>query len=131
MNERIELVRGWFRKTESDFASARLCVVNSAALDTACFHAQQAAEKYVKGYLLAHKIEFPFIHNIEKLLELCAAQDSSFLEILDLAATLTPYATGLRYDGEFWPTQDVAAQALQDAETIKEFVLARLSEEYR
>ncbi|MFA5343953.1 MAG: HEPN domain-containing protein [Kiritimatiellia bacterium] len=37
------------RKGDSDLANARMCVDAGRALDTACFHAQQAAEKYLKA----------------------------------------------------------------------------------
>jgi HEPN domain-containing protein len=36
------------------------------------FHAQQCAEKYLKGYLVYHDVDFPYTHNISSLLELCA-----------------------------------------------------------
>jgi len=56
-----------------------VCLDAGQALDTACFHAQQAAEKYIKAYLTAHEIDFPFSHNLEKLIEMCAQRDPSFL----------------------------------------------------
>ena len=38
-----DLVRARLRKAESDLASARLCLSAAQRLDTACFHARQAA----------------------------------------------------------------------------------------
>lgn len=126
MKSRVDLVRGWLRKAESDLAGAGLCVSAGQALDTACFHAQQAAEKCIKAYLTAHEIEFPFIHNLEKLVELCARVDPSFMTIKKLAQELTPYAVELRYDDEFWPSVETARQALDAATTIRDFVRDRL-----
>jgi HEPN domain-containing protein len=128
MKTKADLVRGWLRKAESDLTNAGLCLSAGQALDTACFHAQQAAEKYIKAYLTAHEIDFPFIHNLEKLIELCVQRDPSFLSIKTLGQELTPYAVGLRYDDEFWPSLETARQALDAALTIKEFVMARLHE---
>ena len=65
MKSRADLVRGLLRKAESDLANAELCLQAGKALDTVCFHAQQAAEKSIKAYLTAHDIDFPFIHNLE------------------------------------------------------------------
>ena len=75
MRTKADLVRGWLLKAESDLTTASLCISADQALDTACFHAQQAAEKTIKAYLTAYEIDFPFIHNLEKLVELCAQTD--------------------------------------------------------
>jgi HEPN domain-containing protein len=103
MKDQSDLVAGWIRKADSDLTGARLCIEAGQALDTACFHAQQAAEKVLKAYLTAHYVEFPFIHNLEKLIELCMKVEPVFGRIKSLGQTLTPYAVGLRYDNEFWP----------------------------
>ena len=122
-------MKGWLLKAESDLANARMYLSASQALDTACFHAQQVAEKYIKAYLTAHEIDFPFIHNLEKLIELCARGDPSFLSIKTLGQSLTPYAVDLRYDDDFWPSTDTATQALDEALAIKKFVIDRLPPE--
>jgi len=41
---------GWMRKAQSDLTNAELCLSAGKALDTACFHCQQAAEKALKAY---------------------------------------------------------------------------------
>jgi len=53
MKNHEDLARGWWRKGDSDLANARMCVDAGRALDTACFHAQQAVEKYLKSYLFS------------------------------------------------------------------------------
>jgi len=35
------------------------------------YHAQQCAEKYLKAYLVSAGVDFPYTHNISRLLELC------------------------------------------------------------
>ncbi len=129
MKAKADLVRGWLLKAESDLANVRMCLAAGLAFDTACFHAQQAAEKCIKAYLTAYEIEFPFIHNLEKLVELCAQRDSSFLSIKALSQELTPYAVERRYDDEFWPSVETVQQALDAALTIKGFVMDRLPKE--
>jgi HEPN domain-containing protein len=102
--------------------------LKAGALDAACFHAQQAAEKYLKAYLTHAGVEFPFTHNLSKLIELCARCDSLFKTLAAAADSLSPYAVELRYDMEFWPTLEPAEQARSSAFAIKDFVLARLPE---
>jgi len=129
MKSRTDLVRGWIRKAESDLDNVKMCLASSAALDTACFHAQQSAEKYLKAYMTAHDIEYPFVHNLEKLISLCAAHDPGFVAIQSLGADLTPYAVELRYDDEFWPDIATVRRAHDGALAIKEFVVKRLPAE--
>jgi HEPN domain-containing protein len=131
MKTKADLVSGWLLKAESDLTNARMCLAAGQALDTACFHAQQAAEKYIKAYLTAHELDFPFIHNLEKLVELCAQLDPSFLSIKTLSQELTPYAVELRYDDEFWPSVETAHEALDAALAIKSFVIDRLPPEIK
>lgn len=130
MKTRADLVKRWLLKAESDLSNARLCLAADQALDTVCFHSQQAAEKHIKAFLIANEVEFPFIHNLEKLIELCEQRDPSFQNIRALSQGLTPYAVELRYDDEFWPSADTARQALDAALAIKNFVMSRLSPEY-
>ncbi len=125
---RADLARGLLRKSDSDLANARTCLAAGRALDTICFHAQQAAEKALKAYLVAHDVEFPHIHNVEKLIAICAKQDDSFLGIRDMGKGLTPYAVELRYDEEFWPSEETAREALDAALEIVRFVRERLPE---
>jgi HEPN domain-containing protein len=131
MKSRADLVRGWLRKAGSDLENVRLCLAAGQALDTACFHAQQAVEKSLKAYLVAYEVDFPYLHNLEKLVAICAQRDSAFLTLLESAQELTPYAVELRYDEEFWPDPDTAQAALRVAEEIQAFVVARLPAECR
>jgi HEPN domain-containing protein len=131
MKSKADLVRGWLLKANSDLTNAGLCLDTDQALDTACFHAQQAAEKCIKAYLTAHEIDFPFIHNLEKLIELCAQRDPAFLDLKVMSQELTPYAVELRYDDEFWPAIETARQAFDAALTVKNFVLDRLPDEFK
>jgi HEPN domain-containing protein len=51
MNNEVDLARGWLVKAASDISAARLVVDGDGPYDTACFHAQQAIEKALKGFL--------------------------------------------------------------------------------
>ena len=75
---------------------------------------------------MAYNLPVPFIHNLEKLLELCEQHDASFSQMKTLGQTLTPYAVQLRYDEDFWPSPGEAAIALQAAEAFRVFITSRL-----
>lgn len=51
MKDKFALAQGWFRKADSALAYARRTVASEGPYDTGCFHAQQAMEKYLKGFL--------------------------------------------------------------------------------
>ena len=126
MYETRDLVRGWLRKAESDLATLERMLQSPVALDAACFHAQQAAEKLLKAYLIWREVDFPFTHNLSTLLLRCQVCDAEFSSLLTTAERLTPYAIRVRYDPEFWPSADEAQQARAAALTIRHFVLQRL-----
>ena len=129
MKGKADLVRALIKKAESDLAIVEMCLAKEKSLDAACFHAQQAAEKYLKAYLTANGKEFPFVHNLEKLVQLCSEGDEAFLTVKDVAQGLSPYAVQARYDTDFWPSLDTARQAREATERIRRFVLSRLPPE--
>jgi len=131
MKSQADMVRAWLRKAQSDLDNAQVCLASGKALDTVCFHAQQAAEKYLKAYLAAQGVEFPFIHNVEKLIEQCAQTAPALLALKPLGQSLTPYAVELRYDEEFWPSPETARHALDAATTIRRFVMERLPDDVK
>ena len=98
-------------------------LIAAGSFDTACFHAQQAAEKYLKALLAHSGIAFPTTHNLAKLVELGAGADASLRALTATVEPLTPYAVEMRYDDQFWPGRDVADRARRLANTVEEAVL--------
>ena len=125
MKDPAELSRGLLRKAKQDRVAME-AVLGTQALDAVCFHAQQAAEKCLKAFLAHRSVEFPYTHNLAKLIEICASLDPAFRSLLPTAAPLTPYAVELRYDDSFWPSETVAQEARSSALAVFEFVLDRL-----
>lgn len=101
MKDDRAVARAWIAKAESDLTTVAMCLERNNALDVACFHAQQAAEKYLKAYLIAADVDFPYIHDLERLIDLCARRDPSFATIKVFGQQLTPYAVVPRYDTDF------------------------------
>jgi HEPN domain-containing protein len=119
MKERTNVVRGWLRKATSDVVTLE-AALRAGALDGACFHAQQAAEKCLKSFLAFHDRPFPYTHNLGDLTELCASIDDSFHWLTPMASDLTPYAVRPRYDWDFWPALETAEQARASALNIRD-----------
>ena len=97
---KTEFTREWIRKAESDYKTAAHLLKSSPDLaEGTSFHSQQAAEKYLKAFLVWHQIEFPKTHDIEALLKLAGEADKKIPEILREAIILTPYGVDYRYPG--------------------------------
>ena len=126
MKDKADLVRGWVRKARSDLL-AMAASRQAGALDACCFHAQQATEKLLKAYLIEKDIEFPFTHNLARLIGLAAETDAAFDGLSHAGQALTPYAVQLRYDEEFWPTEETAREACDLAHAAESFIVCRLS----
>ena len=84
--------------------------------DTTCFHAPQAAEKYLKGFLAFHGQAAQPTHNLEELESACRAVVADWPARVVDVATLAPYEVEMRYDFEFWPDRTTAEEALRLAE---------------
>lgn len=127
---KADLVRGWLEKARRDLKVALNELRGSEPFtDIICFHAQQAAEKYLKAYLTWHEIEFPKTHALEDLVLLAGQKDPAFLALKDEVALLTPYAVETRYPEFEEPLLEDAKEAVQVAEKVRDFVLRRLPEE--
>lgn len=126
-----DLVRKWINKAENDLlTSERELSFEDPITQTICFHCQQAAEKYLKAFLVHRQVYFPKTHKIAEILELCATVDSSFKEELRDADNLTDYAVEIRYP-DVWlnPTVEEAKEALAITRTVRDFVLEKLKDQ--
>lgn len=116
--------REWLNRARSDLVQAR----NQSPgiyLEDLCFHAQQAAEKAIKAVMIARGIDFPYTHDLARLLQLLDSDGQAIPEHLQRATRLTKYATVLRYPGI---EQPVSAEAHAEAVAVAEAV-ARWAEE--
>lgn len=124
-----DFVQNWLRKAEGDLRAAeRLLEIEQEDHFASAFHAQQAAEKFLKAYLVRHQITFPKTHSIEQLLDLIAPTDPSLEEELAPATMLTPYGVEFRYPGEEIADIEAAQQALQEAKRVRTAILKQLED---
>ena len=88
---KLELVKQWLAKAEEDFAVAEyLLGAKTGFWGTIGFHAQQAAEKFFKAFLVEHQIEFPKTHDLMQLLELIALVNKPRAISLESTVELNP-----------------------------------------
>jgi len=131
--ERVAEVRSWFSRAESDLRAAEVSrSAEPPLLDVVVFHAQQAAEKSMKGFLCWHDRPFRKTHNLIEIGEACAAILSALEPLLRRAAHLSEYAWRYRYPGEpEEPTSAEADEALTLAHEVHRTMLDQLPEAVR
>ena len=59
--------REWLNRARSNLVRAKNRIPG-AYLEDLCFDAQQAAEKAIKGVMIAGDITFPYVHDLDQLL---------------------------------------------------------------
>ncbi len=113
-----DLARDWVRIADSDLADARRTLDSPGPYNTACFHAQQAIEKCLKAVIAFSGEQIPHVHDLEKLAHGARAVAPGLGVDPEELKKLTPYAVKPRYDAEFWPDREEAAEAVESAEKV-------------
>jgi HEPN domain-containing protein len=123
-----DFIQQWLEKANADLnAVGSLLAGQYENYEVAGFHAQQAAEKYIKAYLVRHQTEFPKTHNIAHLTELVAKLDETLAKHLGPAEALTLYGVEYRYPGDYEPVlKEQAREALDIAEQVRDAILGNL-----
>jgi len=125
MNEELS---EWVGKAEGDYFSAlreyraRKHVNN----DSACFHAQQCVEKYLKAVLVSRGISFGKTHDLLPLLTECLPEHPSWESWGDDVEWLTQYSVLFRYPGET-ATRGDARKAIRIVKALRTGLRSALS----
>jgi HEPN domain-containing protein len=118
----------WLAAAARDIRLAELALDDDPPLaGEALYHAQQAAEKALKAFLIANNVAYPLTHDIRKLLRMCEEVDRQLAGALLPAAGLTQFAARFRYPGEEQPTRDEAIPWLGLARSVRDEVARRLT----
>ncbi len=80
--------------------------------DIVCFHAQQAAEKALKGFLAFHGRTPPRTHDLVAVLVECAKVDRALSALEGVCRRLTYYAVGGRYPDDLYEPDEAAGREM-------------------
>jgi len=113
----------WIKKAEGDFNS---CLREVRARshpnhDSACFHAQQCVEKYLKARLQEAGLAFPKTHDLLELLKQILAAEPGWMTLNPALNQLVNYAVVFRYPGISASKAD-ARKALTACRTVRRTV---------
>lgn len=122
--DNADITREWFKIAELDFASAEfLQKMHPVPIEIICYHCQQAAEKYLKGFLALNGEEIKKTHDLIQLNKMCQNHDKNFKELEEGCLMLTDYGVNIRYPFPMNINETDMQIALRNAQIIKDFVL--------
>jgi HEPN domain-containing protein len=121
------ITQEWVEKAEGDFATAQreLRARKSPNYDSACFHAQQCVEKYLKARLQEENVRFSKTHDLLVLLDLLLAVEPGWDSLRSDLQALTSFAVDFRYPG-MTADRAIAKEALKICRTVREVVSVSL-----
>lgn len=110
--------REWLNRANSNLVQAK-SRVSGVYLEDLCFAAQQAAEKATKAVLIVQGVDFPYTHDLARLLTLVDQAGVSVPPEVKAAIILSEYAVESRYPGASEPvTEEEYGKATATAEAV-------------
>jgi HEPN domain-containing protein len=118
-----QLTLEWVDKAEGDWHDAQRAyrARKHPNYDSACFHAQQCVEKYLKARLEEAGIAFAKTHGLPLLLTLTTRVEPQWVALQQQANALNAFAVVFRYPGR-WATKAHAKQAIKDCREVRRTV---------
>lgn len=114
-----KIVEEWINKADEDFNFASVSLDNENGFySQICFHFHQAAEKYLKAFIIAHDLEFEKVHDLVRLQKLCAQKEASLAAFFDECLILNTCYIETRYPVS-WPTDYNKEKALRCREAAR------------
>lgn len=119
---------GWVSKAEHDLLNIRNnLAARDVPWDTVCFHAQPAAEKFFKAFLIYQGRELSRTHDLVALLAQCAEIDRQLAVLETDCHKLTSFGIASRYPDDLYePNEADARQMVEAAHRVRSALLDRL-----
>lgn len=115
----------WFKKGDRDLGSAIVLFNDGDYLDSVGYHLHQSIEKYLKGFLLYYNYDYPFIHDLKKLLEICAKFDKHILDYTEECIRMNGYFIEVKYPSD--EPKEYNAVEIKKSISMTEFIIKYIS----
>jgi len=121
-----DIAKEWFTIAEADLASAEfLKKMRPIPIEIICYHCQQSAEKYLKGFLALNGENIKKTHDLLRLNKVCQKYDTNFKTIEEDCLMLTDYGVNVRYPFPMDVNESDMTLALKTAQKIKIYILEK------
>ena len=122
--DKTAIAKEWFEIAKLDLVSAHyLQSMQPTPVEIICYHCQQAAEKYLKGFLAYFGHEIVKTHDLVLLNKLCQKIVEDFKTIEEACLLLTDYSVNVRYPYPLELNESDMRLALENAGEIQDFVV--------
>lgn len=122
-----DIANEWFVFADKDLKTAIFLLnMYPHPLEIICYHCQQSAEKYLKGYIALNGGKLIKTHDLTLLNKMCMEYDVDFYRIEDDAIELVDYGVQTRYPFYLEIEEYDMEKAIESAERIKKFVLNKI-----
>jgi len=119
-----QVITEWLRKADEDFDFGVSVLEDSTFYAQICFHFHQAAEKYLKAFVIAGDLEFKKIHDLPVILKSCLNKEPGLESLGKDCHFLNRFYIDARYPVH-WPTdysKDEALRARDAAKQIRDVI---------
>ena len=121
-----DIAKEWFKIAELDLSSAEfLQKMSPVPMEIICYHCQQSAEKYLKGFLALKGEEIKKTHDLIQLNKMCQKYSEDFKSIEDGCLMLTSFGVNIRYPFPMDINEADMKIAFRNAQKIKDFVIEK------
>lgn len=127
--DNFEIVKKWCKYAGDDLQVAKnlMETMHNKPLEIICYHCQQAAEKYLKAYLISKNWGLERTHDLIILLTTAVNYDSDFSNYKKHCSFMNSFGVKVRYPDEIDVLERDANYAIKFAEEIEGFVLEKLN----
>ena len=118
----------WLAKAENDLLNIQNnLAATEVPWDTVCFHSQQAAEKFLKAFLVFHGPLPAKTHDLVVLLTKCLDTAPELSIVERDCRRLTYYAIGSRYPDDLYePNERDAREMIAAANRVRQAILRHM-----
>lgn len=121
--DNINIANKWFGYAESDLKTAiYLLDMKPKPNEIICYHCQQSAEKFLKGYLAFEREPIKKTHDLQFLCKLASQKNEKLNIIEDDCIELTDYGVEVRYPFHTDIEDIDVDRAIISANRIKEII---------
>lgn len=122
-----DIAKEWFDFAENDLKSAKfLLQMNPIPIEIICYHCQQSAEKYLKGYIALNGGSIIKTHDLTLLNKLCVKYNNDFRKIEDDCIELVDYGVQVRYPFNLDLEEYDMKNAIESANSIRDFIIDKV-----
>jgi HEPN domain-containing protein len=124
------IIEEWLNKAEEEYEFASSIMEDTTFYSQLCFHFHQAAEKYLKTYIIANDLEFKKIHDLMVLLKICLSKNKEFEKLRNSCKFINRFYIETRYPVH-WPTsftKDEVIRASGHAGEIRKLIRSLVTE---